>query len=193
MPTIEDFLCLKFADGIIAENEITWNISPNYYSNQRSSVCFMSLERCNITFKGNNGQNLLTSSGTMIRCNINGQNSQVTDNLGTMLDIVETRLSTNTTNYTEVVNTDGDSVTTNILGDVRNNAVKYHNSNPMRLLVSARPSVIKINIQNSDLVSLTSDASPDINKSDNYIILRFEYDDLTDTQREFKDQYTRSL
>lgn len=193
MPTIEDFLCLKFADGIIAENEITWNISPNYYSNQRSSVCFMSLERCNITFKGNNGQNLLTSSGTMIRCNINGQNSQVTDNLGTMLDIVETRLSTNTTNYTEVVNTDGDSVTTNILGDVRNNAVKYHNSNPMRLLVSARPSVIKISIQNSDLVSLTSDASPDINQADNYIILRFEYDDLTDTQREFKDQYTRSL
>ena len=190
---IDDFLCLKFADGIIADNEITWNISPNYYSNQRSSVCFMSLERCNITFKGNNGQNLLTSSATMIRCNINGQNSQVTDNLGTMLDIVETRLTTNTTNYTEIVNTDGDSVTTNILGDVRNNAVKYHNGNPMRLLVSARPSVIKISIQNSDLVSLVSEASPDINQADNYIILRFEYDDLTDTQREFKDQYTRTF
>lgn len=193
MPMIDDFLCLKFADGIIADNEITWNISPNYYSNQRSSVCFMSLERCNITFKGNNGQNLLTSSATMIRCNINGQNSQVTDNLGTMLDIVETRLTTNTTNYTEIVNTDGDSVTTNILGDVRNNAVKYHNGNPMRLLVSARPSVIKISIQNSDLVSLVSEASPDINQADNYIILRFEYDDLTDTQREFKDQYTRTF
>ena len=190
---IDDFLTLKFADGVIDGNEVTFNISPNYYSNQRSSVCFMSLERCSITYKGNNGQNERASAATTIRCNINGQNTQVTDNVGTILDIVETRLMANKLDYTEITNADGDSTTTTILNSVRNNAVKYHNGNPMRLLVSARPSVIKISIQNSDFVSITSVAAPAIDQDDNYIILRFEYDDLKDTQREFKDQYTKAF
>jgi hypothetical protein len=82
MPTIDDFLVLKFDDAVISSNEATWNITPNYYTNQRSSVCFMSLERANIIFTGVNGIHDEGDSSTMIRCDINGQNQQLSDNVG---------------------------------------------------------------------------------------------------------------
>ena len=31
MPTIDDFLVLKFDDAVISGAEATWNIQPNYY------------------------------------------------------------------------------------------------------------------------------------------------------------------
>lgn len=190
MPTIDDFLVLKLDDAVLSGNEATWNITPNYYSNQRSSVCFMSLERANIVFTGVNGIHDEGDSSTMIRCNINGQNQQLSDNVGgCMLDILKTDMKAIITGNTVGTEVDGDidTFTTRTLADVRHIAQKYQNNNPMRLLVSARPTTITINIQHHDFGGAFADFD------ESYIILRFEYDDLKDTQREYSDQFTKTF
>ena len=191
MPTIDDFLVLKFEDAVISSNVATWNITPNYYSNQRSSVCFMSLERANIIFTGVNGINDEGDSSTMLRCNINGQNQQLSDNVGgCMLDILKTDMKAVITGNT-IGTQDGAgniaTTTTHTLSQVRHVAQKYHNDNPMRLLVSARPTTIKISLQHHDFGGTIVD------RGETYIILRFEYDDLKDTQREYSDQFTKTF
>lgn len=191
--SIDDFVCLKYSDAVIEGTSAIWNLTPNYYSNQRSSVCFMSLERCNICFKGLNGLDDSSNPATTIRTNLSGQNQQITDNGMTMLDIVKTETRAVITQQTTITNGDGDSETANIFTDIRNSAVKYSNPNPMRLLVSARPTAIKIDIQNRDFVSFISNASPDINLDEHYIILRFEYDDEKDTQRTFQKSFNKTL
>jgi len=161
MPTIDDFLVLKFEDAVISGATATWNITPNYYTNQRSSVCFMSLERANINFTGAGGGG---DVGTMLRCDINGQNQQISDNVGgCMLDIINTSIQ-----------------------GTSHHAYKTSNSTPMKLLVSARPTTIKISLQHLDFDSYA-------NTDQSYIILRFEYDDLKDTQREYRDQFTKTF
>ena len=192
MPSIDDFLVLKYSDAIISNNTAIWNIAPTYYSNQRAPVCFMSLERCNIIFRGQPGQDDSSNVATMIRININGQNQQLTDNNETILDIVETRLRATVTQY-ESAWGGGISQSINVLGDIRNCAVKYNNPNPMRLLVSARPTEIKITIQNRDFVTFISAVDPVIDLSENYLILRFEYEDTRSTQREYSNQYNKTL
>jgi len=190
MPTIDDFLVLKFDDAVISGAEATWNIQPNYYSNQRSSVCFMSVERANIIFTGVNGIHDEGDSSTMLRCNINGQNQQLSDNVGgCMLDILKTDMKAVITGNTVGTEVDGDidTFTTRTLADVRHVAQKYHNGNPMRLLVSARPTTIQITIQHHDFGGAIAD------RDETYIILRFEYDDLKDTQREYSDQFTKTF
>ena len=190
MPTIDDFLVLKFDDAVISGAEATWNIQPNYYSNQRSSVCFMSVERANIIFSGNNGIHDEGDSSTMLRCDINGQNQQLSDNVGgCMLDILKTDMKAVITDNTIGTEIDGDidTFTTRTLADVRHVAQKYHNVNPMRLLVSARPTTIKISLQHHDFGGAIVD------RGETYIILRFEYDDLKDTQREYSDQFTKTF
>lgn len=191
MPTIDDFLVLKLDDAVLSANEATWNITPNYYSNQRSSVCFMSLERANIVFIGNNGIHDEGDSSTMIRCNINGQNQQLSDNVGgCMLDILKTDMKAIITGNTIGTQDAGGNIattTTRTLADVRHVAQKYQNDNPMRLLVTARPTTITINIQHHDFGGAFADFD------ESYIILRFEYDDLKDTQREYKQQFTKSI
>jgi len=191
--SIDDFVCLKYSDAVIDGATATWNLTPNYYSNQRSSVCFMSLERCNICFKGLNGIDDSSNPATTIRTNINGQNQQISDNGMTMLDIVKTETRAVITQNTIITNAEGDSQTTNIFTEVRNSAVKYDNPNPLRLLVSARPTTIKIDIQNRDFVSFISDISPDINLNEHYVVLRFEYDDAINTQRTFTDGFNKTL
>lgn len=191
MPTIDDFLVLKLDDAVLSSNEATWNITPNYYSNQRSSVCFMSLERANLVFLGNVGIHDEGDSSTMIRCNINGQNQQLSDNVGgCMLDILKTDMRAIITGNTAGTQDAGGNITTtttNTLADVRHIAQKYNNDNPMRLLVSSRPTTITINIQHHDFGGAFADFA------ESYIILRFEYDDLKDTQREYKQQFTKSI
>lgn len=191
MPTIDDFLVLKFDDAVITANEATWNITPNYYTNQRSSVCFMSLERANIIFNGVNGIHDEGDSSTMIRCNINAQNQQLSDNVGGgMLDILKTDMKaiiTGNTIGTQDAEGNIATTTTNTLADVRHVAQKYNNDNPMRLLVSSRPTTITINIQHHDFGGVIVD------RDETYIILRFEYDDLKDTQREYKQQFTKTF
>jgi len=191
MPTIDDFLVLKFDDAVISGAEATWNITPNYYTNQRSSVCFMSLERANIIFSGVNGIHDEGDSSTMIRCNINAQNQQLSDNVGGgMLDILKTDMKAIITHNTVGTEDAGGNIattTTNTLADVRHVAQKYNNDNPMRLLVSSRPTTITINIQHHDFGGAIVD------RDETYIILRFEYDDLKDTQREYKQQFTKSI
>ena len=191
MPTIDDFLVLKFEDAVISSNVATWNITPNYYSNQRSSVCFMSLERANIIFSGINGIHDEGDSSTMLRCDINGQNQQLSDNVGgCMLDILKTDMRAIITQNTAGTQDAGgviSTTTTNTLADVRHVAQKYHNDNPMRLLVSARPTTIKISLQHHDFGGAIVD------RGETYIILRFEYDDLKDTQREYSDQFTKTF
>ena len=150
MPTIDDFLVLKFEDAVISSNVATWNITPNYYSNQRSSVCFMSLERANIIFTGVNG--------------IHDEGDSSQDGAGNIA-----------------------TTTTHTLSQVRHVAQKYHNDNPMRLLISARPTTIKISLQHHDFGGAIVD------RGETYIILRFEYDDLKDTQREYSDQFTKTF
>lgn len=191
--SIDDFVCLKYSDAIIDGTSATWNLTPNYYSNQRSSVCFVSLERCNICFKGLNGLDDSSNPATTIRTNLSGQNQQITDNGMTMLDIVKTETRAVITQNTTIINGDGDSETANIFTDIRNSAVKHDNTNPMRLLTTARPSVIKIDIQNRDFVSFISNASPDINLDEHYVILRFEYDDVKDTQETFQKSFNKIL
>lgn len=191
MPTIDDFLVLKFDDAVINSNVATWNITPNYYSNQRSSVCFMSLERANIIFTGVNGIHDEGDSSTMLRCDINGQNQQLSDNVGgCMLDILKTDMKAIITDNT-IGTEDGAgniaTTTTRTLSQVRHVAQKYHNGNPMRLLVSARPTTIKISLQHHDFGGAIVD------RGETYIILRFEYDDLKDTQREYSDQFTKTF
>ena len=191
MPTIDDFLVLKLDDAVLSGNEATWNITPNYYTNQRSSVCFMSLERANLVFLGVNGIHDEGDSSTMIRCSINGQNQQLSDNMGgCMLDILKTDMKAIITGNT-IGTQDGAgniaTTTTRTLADVRHVAQKYHNDNPMRLLVSARPTTIQINIQHHDFGGAFADFD------ESYIILRFEYDDLKDTQREYSDQFTKTF
>jgi len=191
MPTIDDFLVLKFDDAVISGAEATWNIQPNYYSNQRSSVCFMSVERANIIFTGVNGIHDEGDSSTMLRCNINGQNQQLSDNVGgCMLDILKTDMKaviTGNTIGTQNGAGDINTTTTHTLSQVRHVAQKYHNGNPMRLLVSARPTTIQITIQHHDFGGAIAD------RDETYIILRFEYDDLKDTQREYSDQFTKTF
>lgn len=190
MPTIDDFLVLKFEDAVISSNIATWNITPNYYSNQRSSVCFMSLERANIIFTGINGIHDEGDSSTMLRCDINGQNQQISDNVGgCMLDILKTDMKAIITDNTIGTDTGGNiaTTTTHTLSQVRHVAQKYHNVNPMRLLVSARPTTIKISLQHHDFGGAIVDTG------ETYIILRFEYDDLKDTQREYNDQFTKTF
>ena len=190
MPTIDDFLVLKFDDAVISGATATWNITPNYYTNQRSSVCFMSVERANIIFTGVTGIHDEGDSSTMLRCNINGQNQQLSDNVGgCMLDILKTDMKAIITGNTVGTEVDGDidTFTTRTLTDVRHVAQKYHNGNPMRLLVSARPTTIQITIQHHDFGGAIAD------RDETYIILRFEYDDLKDTQREYSDQFTKTF
>ena len=187
MPTIDDFVVLRINDGQIDGANITWNLTPNYYSNQRSPVCFMSLERCNIIYRGYSGQDDSSVSSTIIRTNINGQNQQITDNGGTILDIVYTETQAVKTSY--ATTTGGTTTTTNILTEVRNFAIKHSNPNPMKLLVPARPSTIKIGVQSSNFASFVSVNDPEIDLTESYIILRFEYEDVKDTQRE----YTRNF
>ena len=189
MPTIDDFLVLKYSDAVITGTSAVWNIPPNYYSNQRSSVCFMSLERCNIIFRGNPGQDDSANVATMIRVNLNAQNQQLTDNNETLLDIVKTDTKAVITNY--ATTTGSMTTTTNVMTEVRNCCVKFDNPNPMRLLVSARPTTIKITIQNRDFTTFNSNPDPVILLDENYVVLRFEYDDIKDTQREYKQQFTR--
>jgi len=186
--SIDDFVCLKYSNAIIDGTSATWNLTPNYYSNQRSSVCFVSLERCNICFKGLNGTDDSSNPATTIRTNLSGQNQQITDNGMTMLDIVKTE-----TRAVITENTSGGGQTTSIFTDIRNSAVKHDNTNPMRLLTTARPTTIKIDIQNRDFVSFISNASPDINLDEHYVILRFEYDDEKDTQRTFQKTFNNTL
>ena len=137
MPTIDDFLVLKFDDAVISGAEATWNIQPNYYSNQRSSVCFMSVERANIIFTGVNGIHDEGDSSTMLRCNINGQNQQLSDNVGgCMLDILKTDMKAVITGNTiGTQNGAGDiaTTTTQTLTQVRHVAQKYNNDNPYGL------------------------------------------------------------
>ena len=80
-----------------------------------------------------------------------------------------------------------DTFTTRTLADVRHVSQKYHDGNPMRLLVSARPTAIEITIQHHDFGGAIAD------RDETYIILRFEYDDLKDTQREYSDQFTKTF
>ena len=191
--SIDDFVCLKYSDAVIEGTSAIWNLTPNYYSNQRSSVCFMSLERCNICFKGLNGIDDSSNPASTLRINISGQNQQITDNVATILDIVKTETRAIITQQTTITNGDGDSETANIFTAVRNSAVKYDNPNPMRLLVSARPTTIKIDLQNRDFVSYISGALPEINLDEHYIILRFEYDDVKDTQETFQKTFNKIL
>ena len=195
MPSIDDYLCLKFSNAIISENTVTWNISPTYYTNQRSTVCFMSLERCNIIFAGSVGYDTTSTCATMLRTSINGQNQQVSDNQFTMLDIVETQPRALVVGEWESL-AQAEAVTTPKSTYTRHNAVKFSNTNPMQLLVSARPTTISISIQNNDFVSLVTTGVVEtavINQDENYIILRFEYDDVKDIQRDYKDQFTRKM
>ena len=151
----------------------------------------MSLERANIIFTGVNGIHDEGDSSTMLRCNINGQNQQLSDNVGgCMLDILKTDMKAVITGNTiGTQNGAGDiaTTTTHTLSTVRHVAQKYHNDNPMRLLVSARPTTIQITIQHHDFGGAIAD------RDETYIILRFEYDDLKDTQREYSDQFTKTF
>jgi len=191
--SIDDFVCLKYSDAVIEGTSAIWNLNPTYYSNQRSSVCFMSLEKCNICFKGLDGIDDSSNPASTLRININGQNQQITDNVATILDIVKTETRAIITQNTTAVGGGGDSETANIFTAVRNSAVKYSNPNPMRLLVSARPTTIKIDLQNRDFVSYISGALPEINLDEHYVILRFEYDDARDTQETFQKSFNKTL
>lgn len=191
MPTIDDFVVLRVIDGQIDGPNITWNLTPNYYSNQRSPVCFMSLDRCNLIYRGFAGQDDSSVCSTIIRTNISGQNQQNTDNGGTILDIVYTETKAVLTNYATTAS--GTTTTTNILTEVRNFAIKHSNPNPMKLLVPARPSTIRISVQSSNFTTFVSVNDPEIDLTESYIILRFEYDDVKDTQREYTRNFNSTL
>lgn len=190
MASIDDFLALKFSDGIIDGDKVSWNIAPSYYSNQRSSVCFMSLERCNIVFKGESGLYVDGPRSTTLRININGQNQQCSDNNDTVLDVVGTTMRGVKTS-TQTTAPNGIVTVTNTIAILSHTAAKYSNENPMRLLVSARPTSIVLTIANDDLLAI-EDAGVII-QDYNSIILRFEYENLKETIHEFKSQFQKTF
>ena len=66
-----EYLVLKGTDGINTSDEFVWNISPNYYSNQRSSVCFVSLHEINFLYQyDETNPDEILDNGFIIRSNL---------------------------------------------------------------------------------------------------------------------------
>lgn len=172
-----EYLVLKASDAVITDDDMEWNISPHYYSNQRSSVCFVSLHEIAFLYDYNDGTATRDfDTPFVIRTNLNLQNQQTSDNNLGVLSVCMVEGYTYLSNPTATPPVDLKRV-------FPRQTLRGYDA--MKLLVTARPTNIKIRLENN----IPYDGN--IIADSTTIILKFEYEE--NNQEEYLATFMKTI
>lgn len=174
-----EYLVLKASDAVRTGNDLDWNISPHYYSNQRSSVCFVSLHEIAFLYDYND-TNTSTGFDTpfVIRTNLNLQNQQTSDNNLGVLGVCMVEGFTSLSNPSA-------SPPVDIKRLFPRQTLRGYDA--MKLLVTARPTNIKIRLENK----IPPSFGGTIVEESTTIILKFEYEE--NNQEEYLATFMKTI